>query len=347
LLVACAPKSLPPKVEDFSIHRADYNSLNDWSDIDNSVSFKAFLQSCATLQNTRKPLSVAHVTIEPEHVKRVCSRAFSVYPVNQVTSKQFFEANFTPYLVTNLIDSVGLFTGYYEPLLHGAQQQYGKYQTPLYRKPKDLMPGKRYLSRAQIKAGALHGKGLELLWVDSPIDAFFLHVQGSGRVKLDTGEIIKVGFAAKNHHPYTAIGKTLIERGELAKEDVSLFTIREWLQSNPSQASEVMQQNASFIFFELKPDSEPIGAPGIPLTPGYSLAIDKRYIPYGLPIFLETTLPTGDAFDRLMIAQDTGSAIKGAVRGDVFFGAGQKAEKLAGTMKQLGRYYVLLPKSAL
>lgn len=270
----------------------------------------------------------------------------------------------------------GLLTGYYEPLLTGARTPDARHRVPLYRPPPDLvavdlaafaadLAGRRvtgrveagrlvpYSDRAAIDAGALAGRDLELLWVDDPVAAFFLHIQGSGRVRLPDGSLIRVGYAGQNGRPYRAIGRDLIELGALTPETVSLQTIRTWLLANPGAAPAVMQKNPSFVFFrDLGPvdDGEgPPGAQGAPLTPGRSLAVDTAHVALGTPVWLDTTAPWPDGpgpLRRLLVAQDTGGAIKGALRGDVFFGAGEDAEHTAGHMRSPGRWWVLLPHAA-
>jgi membrane-bound lytic murein transglycosylase A len=290
-------------------------------------------------------------------------------------ARGFFEDWFQPYWVTDAGAADGLFTGYYEPLLFGSRDAGGRYTVPLYRAPADLVrvdlgrfdpelsgysisgriEGNQfvpYYSRAEIEAGALDGRGLELLWVDDAVDKFFLQIQGSGQVRLADGSLTRVGYAGQNGHPYRAIGRDLIELGALERAEVSLQSIRAWLEANPSSATTIMDRNRSYIFFEerrdLGPDDGPLGAQGVPLTAGRSLAVDLRHIPLGAPLWLETTVPWPEGpapFRHLMIAQDTGGAIDGIVRGDVFFGAGARAEAAAGRMKSGGRYAILLPKS--
>ena len=197
----------------------------------------------------------------------------------------------------------------------------------------------------EIDAGALAGRGLELLWAADPVDAFFLHVQGSGRVIFPDGRVQRVGFAGSNGHSFYAIGRALIEEGIVSREESSMQKIRDWLRANPDKAREVMQRNARYIFFRTIDGDGPIGAQGVPLTPGRSLAVDSSLLPLGVPLWLDTTWPATDKpLRRLMVAQDVGSAIKGAVRGDFFWGSGEPALEQAGRMKQTGRYYLLLPK---
>jgi membrane-bound lytic murein transglycosylase A len=292
--------------------------------------------------------------------------------------RSFFERQFRPYRVTNGGDPGGLFTGYFEPLLHGSRTKTGPYTVPLRRRPDDLirvdlgrfdgdLEGEKiyghvqgqtlvpYYTRGEIAEGALGERDLEILWVDSRVDKFFLQIQGSGRVRLRDSTIVRVGYAAENGQPYRAIGRDLIQMDALTKENVSLQTIRRWLQNHPDRAGEVMERNRSYVFFRrldsLSADEGPIGSQGVPLTPRRSLAVDTRYVPLGAPLWLTTEAPVpGDTsktrpFRQLMIAQDTGGAIRGPVRGDVFWGAGDTARAIAGRMQSPGQYVILLPRS--
>jgi membrane-bound lytic murein transglycosylase A len=258
------------------------------------------------------------------------------------------ETLFVPFAVADADGPDGLFTGYYEPELRGSRQRTARYSVPLYRPPSD--PASSALSRAAIDAGALAGQGLELLWLADPIDAFFLQAQGSGRVRLAEGGSLRVGYAASNGLPPTMIGRVLVERGELTKEAATMQTVRQWLRDHPGEATALMQKNARYIFFREIPGDGPIGALGVALTPGRSLAIDPDLLPLGAPLWLDTTYPAGTPeagrpLRRLVVAQDSGSAIKGAVRGDLYWGSGEAALRYAGPMKQPGRYYLLLPKA--
>ena len=305
--------------------------------------------------------------------KVVCRMAAKIGTNDGPTdARQFFENWFSAYQVSNQGNSDGLFTGYYEPLLYGSFTKTPRYHIPLYKKPTDLVTAKLgdfkpslkgqhitgrlrgerlvpYANRAEIERGALRGKGLELLWVDNPVDAFFLQVQGSGLVQLPSGKIMRVGYAGKNGRPYFAIGRDLVAQGVLTRENVSLQTISAWLGTNPAEARDVMNKNQSYVFFRFIDGVGPIGSQGVPLTAGHSLAVDRRYIPLGAPLWLDTTDPLmpGLPLRRLVIAQDTGGAIKGVVRGDLFWGSGAQARDGAGKMKQLGRIYILLPRIGL
>ena len=292
--------------------------------------------------------------------------------VLQAPDDQFraaLERAFIPYRVIDETgDDHGLFTGYYEASLTGSREKTAKFNTPLRGRPDDLvmvqlggfrdhLKGQRiagrvidgqlqpYEDRAAIVAGALDKTAPVIAWVDDEVAAFFLQIQGSGRVRLPDGTTMRVGYAGQNGHPYVPIGRVLIEEGELSRENVSLQTIRDWLKQNPDQADRVMNANPSYVFFREIEGPGPIGGEGVPLTPERSLAIDRSLLPYGAPVFLEVEDPL-DArrlIRQLMVAQDTGGAIRGGVRGDFFWGYGPEAEERAGRMKSRGRYWFLLP----
>ena len=294
-------------------------------------------------------------------------------PLEDAAARSFFETWFQPYAISADPPTQGLFTGYYEPEVRGAREEGGAYQTGLLAKPSDLisadlgafsddLKGKRisgrvqdhtlvpYWSRADIVSGAIRKQRLEFLWLDDPIDAFFLEIQGSGRVKLPDGRVVRVTYAGQNGRPYVPIGRVLMDRGEIPREQVSLQSIRAWLTDHPAEAQAVMNQNPSYVFFReltgTRADQGPPGAMGASLTPGRSAAVDRSYIPMGAPLFLDTTDPLdGSAWQHLLIAQDTGGAIKGPVRADIFFGWGADAEARAGKMRGQGRAFILLPKS--
>lgn len=347
-----------------------FSSLPGWAEDDLGSALDVFKAYCPKLTNkTSGPFA------DPQIWQALCLK-LTAY---QGEARAFFEDHFQAWSIDQ--GSAGLFTGYYEPQLRGSRSAHGPYQTPIYRRPEDLvewelktfatdagldpeLPMRRmagrvkdgrlipYFSRAEIGAGALAGKGLELLWVDDPVDAFFLQIQGSGRIELDTGETVRIGYDGQNGRPYRAIGRDLVARGALTPETVSMQSIRAWLSAHPSDATEVMNLNPSFVFFreypDLTADQGPLGAAGLPLISGRSLAIDPRFWPYGLPVWLDTALPADRGpttpYRRLMITGDTGGAIKGPVRGDIFFGSDDDAAALAGPMKAPGRLYILLPK---
>jgi len=304
--------------------------------------------------------------------KSVCAAAKAVDTGDGAAIRRYFETWFVPNLVraADGADS-GLITGYYEPFLRGSRQRGGANQTPLYKVPDDLitvdlgsvyptlkgmrlrgrLSGKTvvpYGSRAEIERARIPGK--ELVWVDDPVEAFFLEVQGSGRVQLDDGETVRVAYADQNGHPYKAIGRWLVEQGELTAGEASAQGIKAWIAAHPERRQELFNVNPSYIFFreERLPDPNvgPKGALGVPLTPTRSVAIDPSFLPLGAPIFLSTTAPASDTpLQRLVMGQDTGGAIRGAVRADFFFGFGGQAPDNAGRMKQRGQLWVLLPRT--
>lgn len=345
LLSACAA---PP--DKLTLTPAKYEQLQGWQQDRQDEALQAFLRTCDKVQSAKLFSSepVAQLGITREDWRKVCLKAKAENPQGREAARDFFEAHFTPFLAANHHKTEGLFTGYYEPVLHGARKQGGRYQYPLYALPPNLTPGA--LDRRAIDEGALEGQGLEIVWVDDPVASFFLHIQGSGKVRLAEGGLIKVGYAGKNGREYIPIGRLLIERGELTKENVSLHTIRNWLHSHPQEMWALMWENPSYVFFrELPADKEPIGAAGIELTPGRSLAVDARFTPYGAPVFLsteavQTAIEAPRPFHQLLVAQDTGGAIKGPVRGDIYFGFDDAAEKKAGEQKFRGRMYLLLPR---
>ena len=300
-----------------------------------------------------------------------CSEAVRITEPTDAAVRQFFETNFVPYRVASGDGAAqGLVTGYYEPLLRGSRAKGSPFVHPLYAPPDDLLvidlaainpdlknmrlrgrlDGRRvvpYYSRAEIDGGIAPVAGKEIVWVDDPIEAFFLQVQGSGRVKLENGELLRVSYADQNGHPYHSIGRWLVDQGELPLSDASMQGIQNWARSNPQRLSELLNQNPSYVFFRELPNADggPPGAQGVPLTPERSIAVDPRFIPLGAPVWLATTRPNSIVpLERLVVAQDTGGAIRGAVRADFFWGFGPDAGREAGRMRQQGRMWVLLPK---
>lgn len=279
--------------------------------------------------------------------------------------RRLLETQLQPWAVSDGGKTEGLFTGYYESELKGSLTRHGEYQTPLYERPTDLimvdlgefrdeLKGQRiagrsvngqlkpYEDRAAITNGRINSK--PLVWLNDPVDAFFVQVQGSGRVMLDNGSEMRVGYNGQNGHIYTAIGRELIKRGALTPETVSLQTIRAWLKANPAEADTLMNTNRSYVFFSTSNNTAgAIGAANVSLTDRRSLAVDNRYVGYHVPVWLDAANPVGGQLQRLLVAQDTGGAIRGVVRGDFFWGHGAEAEHAAGLMKSRGRYFVLLP----
>jgi membrane-bound lytic murein transglycosylase A len=321
----------------FSPH--SFADLHGWSDEQAIKGLYALRQSCKKPRSA--PLQLYDRTVSLALWQRLCREATAPSLSN---ARHFFETNFDVYRITIPSQQTGLLTGYYTPTLRGSLTKTATHTIPIYAKPHDDVTRTRF-TRAQIEGGALNGRGLELIWVDNAIDAFFLHIQGSGYVSLPSGVTKKLVFAAKNDLPYTAIGKQFIAEGTVKPEDMSMQWLRAWLQAHPTQAASVMQRNASFIFFALEETGSGVkGAEGTPLTPQHSVAIDPSYISYGAPLYLQTHFPDGTEYAAMVVAQDTGSAIKGALRADLYTGAGHEAGELAGRLKSDAIFYVFLPK---
>lgn len=332
------------------LDRVGFLDLPGWGDDDVAAALPAWRASCGATGDKAAGNGLG----SPADWAAACA-ASPADGASAEAVRRYVESHFAPFLLSDPDGGAGLFTGYYEPEIAGARRRSADFPVPLYKRPDDVMvvDGRTqpYLTRADIDGGALAKRGLELLWLANPIDAFFLQVQGSGRVRLDDGRIVRVGYAGDNGHPYTAIGRILVERGELTKEAASLQTIRQWLRDHPAEAEPLMHRNKRYIFFREISGDGPIGSQGVALTPGRSLAVDPAHIPMGALLWLDSTYPagtpeTGRPLRRLMVAQDTGSAIKGVIRGDVFWGSGDDAARYAGPMKQSGRLYLLLPMPA-
>ncbi|MBL4666753.1 MAG: MltA domain-containing protein [Sneathiella sp.] len=381
LLLACAAliwvflEEEKPKKDRLQLAKAEFSDLTSWTDDELTQFLPALLLSCQKMMRLPDARSLGGNKIAGTVAdwKEICKQAPDL-PLNSGAIRSFLEAKFTPFNVTNNTDSKGLFTGYYEASLQGSRTPSDIYKIPLYSRPDELvmvhlgrfrdgLKGQRvagvvkngelrpFADRKKIDDGALAGQDLEIVWVDSAVDAFFLHIQGSGRVSLNDGSALRVGYAGQNGHPYFAIGKTLIENGDVPREKMSMQAIRDWLEGNPHKADELMQKNASYIFFRELKTSGPIGAQGVELTPERSLAVDRKWMPLGVPIWLETEVfdgphdTTAEPFNHLLMAQDTGGAIRGPVRGDVFWGNGDRAYEKAGAMKSTGKYWIFLPNA--
>jgi membrane-bound lytic murein transglycosylase A len=352
------PALTPTKPPAKPLQEARWEDVKGWGADNLAEAHGALLESCTVL--ARQPLWSA-----------ACEEARAL-PAENAALRAFFEARFRPWRVVNPDESrEGLVTGYYEPLLRGSSERSKSFSHAIYGVPDDLLvvdlgelypelknfrlrgrlDGRKvvpYWSRAELtpQAPALAGKAL--LWVADPIELFFLQVQGSGRVELVDGRRVRVGYADQNGHPYQSIGRWLVEQGELKLEQASMQGIQAWARANPKRLNELLNTNPSFVFFRELPDSGggPIGALGVPLTPGRSIAVDPRAVPLGAPVFLATTLPlSAQPLQRLVMAQDTGGAIKGAVRADFFWGFGAEAGARAGRMRQRGEMWVLLPNA--
>jgi membrane-bound lytic murein transglycosylase A len=334
-----------------------FAEIEGWAGDDHEAAFATLLKSCR-----KRPAG-----------NPACKEALGLgKKAGREAARRFFETHYVPYRVDEV--QPGLVTGYYEPEVNGSRERDGKFQVPVYRRPDDLVQVKPdllralfnnsqsvmrrnggelvpYYTRAEIEAGALKGRGLELLYLDDPVELFFMQVQGSGRVRLPDGSWVRLGYAAKNGHSYTSIGKLLAERGGGRPRDLNMERLKSWLRADLARGRALMQENASYVFFRELPEAEaregPVGAQGVPLTPGRSLAVDTSYHALGTPIFVaapDLATPKGGPFRRLMIAQDVGSAIRGKERGDIFWGSGDAAGARASSTRHKARFYVLLPK---
>lgn len=303
----------------------DFADLDGWDADDHKAALDVFLETCGDM--------------EDYDWRNLCAMA-STHP----NAKTFFELFFRPVLIEDGADM--LFTGYYEPELDGSRYRSARFAFPLYRKPPELASGQMWYSRAAIEEqGLLAGRGLEIVWVDDPVEAFFLQIQGSGRVRLDEGGVIRVGYGGANGHEYRSIGQELVRRGVYDAHQVSAQVIRNWVRRNPEDGADLLRHNPSFVFFRevtsVPASKGPLGAMNRSITAMRSVAVDPAFVPLGAPVWIEKS---GEApLNRLMVAQDTGSAIKGAQRADIFYGTGDEAGRAAGTIRDGGRILVLMP----
>ena len=334
----------------FALAPVSYDRLSGWAADRLSAAIPVFLKSCGKFLTRGDAAALDAGTISADFGRvgdwrALCETAKVLSAGDDQAARRFFETGFLPLAVADYGTSEGLFTGYYEIELNGSRRPHGRYQTPIYRKPPDPGLGRQY-TRAEIEDGALTGQDLELLWVDDPIDAFFLQIQGSGRVRLGRGGSLRVGYDGQNGQPYVAVGRLLIERGIIPRDKVTMATIRTWMKQNPEAGATLRRENPSYVFFRKIRGDGPIGAEGVALTQERSIAVDRAFIGLGVPIWLEADerFAAADSVRRLVVAQDTGGAIKGPVRGDLFWGTGSAAADRAGVMNARGHYYLLLPR---
>lgn len=366
------PPVAPPAPPHAVYAPAGFDALPGWRDDDVAAAWPAFLESCKAF-STRAPTNDAW--------RDVCARAAVVDAGDKAAIRAFLEASLVPWRVTSSDGSAsGRVTGYYEPLIAGSLTPTGPYTTPIYAPPDDLLTidlvslypelaGKRvrgrldgrrvipYWTRADIDAGRADTHGKALAWVADPVDAFFLQVQGSGRIRLDDGTMLRVGYADQNGQPYRSIARVLIDRGEMTADQASMQAIRTWGKAHASELPALLEANPSYVFFRIVPPPAPgsldavidgpIGSLGVPLLAGRTIAVDRRSIPLGAPVWLVTTYPLSDEpLQRLVLAQDTGGAISGPLRVDFFWGFGDEAGSRAGAMREDGRLWVLWPRGA-
>jgi membrane-bound lytic murein transglycosylase A len=368
--VSCGPKK--PAPDHLTLVPWAFDRLTGWDSDDLGAALAAFRKSCGALAKLPDTSAIGsqELAMTAADWRGACEAAEPLDAGDKVAVRRFFEEAFAPFRLANNDEPEGLFTGYYEAELHGSRRREGTYTTPLLKRPTDLVMvelglfrpawrGERiagkveggqlkpYASRAEIEHGALDRRGLELFWVDNPVDAFFLHIQGSGRIVLEDGTVAQVGYDGQNGRPYVPVGKLLVERGALPREDVTMQSIRVWLHDHGDEAAALMNENPSYVFFREMKGEGPVGAEGVVLTPGRSLAVDRAFLPLGVPLWLDLADPQAPdgRLRRLVVAQDTGGAIRGPVRGDLFWGYGADAAARAGMMKDRGAYYLLLPRN--
>lgn len=355
-----------------------FSMLPGWGSNHPAAALSAFVASCDRIQYFSPDQSLggageaATLGGKAALWGPACAAAKDVPPADDTAARSFFEQRFQPYLVTQSGSTDARFTGYFEPVAKGSTNRGGAYQTPLLRLPPDLVtidlgafdPAKKgvtlvgrldgkqirpYYDRFQIENGALNADSLAIAWIADPVDAYFLQIEGSGRIDLPNGSVMRVAYAGKNGRPYVPIGRVMVQEKLLPANGVTEQSIRAWLEAHPDRAQGIMDQNPSYVFFRTAPqlsdEAGPLGALGVSLTPGRSIAVDKRYLPLGAPVWLSTTDPVSHApLQRLTVAQDLGSAITGPLRADIFFGPGNEAAIRAGAMDASGQLYVLLPR---
>ena len=337
-----------PTGAELSLRAVSYARLPNWESDSHAAALQAFERSCAAIlrREPRDWFGPSRAFGQVSKWQRACRNAPQARGSN-LRAKRFFESHFQPYHVSGR----GTFTGYYEVAVRGSRTRSAQYSFPVYARPSDLAARSPYYSRAQINDGILSRRNLEILYLQTAADAFLLHVQGSGAVYLSDGSQTRLSYAGNNGHGFKSILSALRAAGyDTRREGGSMLDYRRWLNQNPQKAVQVIEANPRYIFFRETNGNGPVGAQGVELTAGRSLAVDDTYLAYGVPIYLDTTFIDPDMnnrprnLERLVIAQDTGAAIKGRVRGDFFWGTGEAALKYAGRMKQEGRYTLLLPR---
>ena len=348
------PPKLPPEAR---YEPAAFANLPGWTQAPHAASARAFVAGCSRLANARA-------------LQAACDEAKALPAGDDAAARAFFERAFSAYaIIAPEGTAEGQVTGYYEPVLEGSRTRSARFSRPVYGLPADLVVVDLAAQYPELRGmrlrGRLNGRRLEpyysrgeiegrngtfaapvVAWIADPVEFFFLQIQGSGQIQLESGERIRVGFAEQNGHPYRSLGRHLVERGEMTLDQASMQSIKAWAAANPQRLQEALNHNASYVFFrELPAAGGPSGALGVPLEAGYSIAVDARYVPLGAPVFLATTYPLSpQPLERLVMAQDTGGAIRGAVRADFFWGTGAEAGMLAGRMRQQGRMWLLWPR---
>ena len=366
---------LPPEISGSQYFPVPWSEIPGWVDDDQLAAYQTFRASCKSIATQHD--APADSRALSTTLREPCRAARAIEISDGARARAFFEENFVPLEISRLGQDAGFVTGYYEPIIEGSRTENEVYNVPVYRRPSNLfmrgysqaspdLPNKGqvfrkigrrklvpYYDRGEIEDGVLDGRGIEIVWLKDQTDLLFAQIQGSARILLPDGSTVRINYDSYNGYPFTAVGRILVERGIFSKEEISMQKIREWMEGHPDGARELRRQNRSYVFFrevQLSDKEEAIGAQGIPLTPGRSIAVDKSLHVYGTPFFIAGELPieserSKTPFRRLMIAQDTGSAITGPARADLYFGAGQEAGKVAGRLKSNMRFVMLVPKS--
>ncbi|MGO9359777.1 MAG: murein transglycosylase A [Xanthobacteraceae bacterium] len=376
----------PPPNLPFAIEVAQYSPLPwaevaGWADDDQLAAFRAFAASCKAIgASAVPPAATAPAAADKPlagSLREPCRIAGTATIATAAAARAFFEAQFQPVRISRLGEPEGFVTGYYEPIVDGSRTRTDVFTVPVYRRPSNLfvrgytqdspnLPNKGpvyrkigrrklvpYYDRGEIEDGAIAGRGLELCWLKSQTDLLFMQIQGSARIRFEDGGVMRINYDAHNGYPYTAVGRLLIERNIIPKEQMSMQRIRQWMEENPDAANELRRQNRAYVFFRevtLSSSEEAVGAQGVHLTPGRSIAVDKALHVYGTPFFIMGDLPlqseqAKSSFRRLMVAQDTGSAIVGPARADIYFGAGAEAGRVSGRLRHGMQFVMLVPKS--
>ena len=333
-IITLAALCLPASLSAATYTQISFSAISGWQQDNLAPALEAFARSCGSIRATP--------AIPVREWDQVCALA----KAGPGPARAFFEQNFTPVRITT--GSRALFTGYYEPELQGSRTETEEFRFPLYRRPPEIQTGVAWHTRAEIENGALEGRGLELVWLENRVDTFFVHVQGAARIKLDDQNYMRVGFAGRNWQPYRSVGRQLIRQGVLTPNQAGMQGIRAWAAANPNAAVRALQHNTSFIFFqelEIPDNFGPVGALQVPLAPLRSVAVDDNHTPLGAPVWIK--MNAGESsLNQLMVAQDTGSAVNGAQRADIFYGSGKAAGDTAGNIRYSGEMITLIPNAS-
>ena len=372
-IASAASAEEPLKLADSQLEPINWTELAGWLRDDHLAAFAAYQASCQALHKIRHSGDDGAV---PSALRAICRKAIGMHAQDSETARTFFEENFQPVRIARLGESEGLLTGYFEPIVQGSRFPNPEFHVPVYRRPRDLVVAGRkpgsdafpnkgarigrrngkgqlvpYYDRAAIEAGVLDGQQLEICWLKDPFDLLAIQIEGSGRVILEDGTPLRINYDSHNGYSFTSLSRALIEHHRIPREEMSPQRIREWMTAHPDEAAKERAANRSYVFFRvtgLSNDVEPVGAQGVPLTPGRSIAVDRLH-DYGTPFFIEANLAiesvkSDSPFQRLMIAQDTGSAIVGPARADLYWGAGEDAARIANRIRNPSRFVMLLPR---